>query len=246
MNNPLISFQAKHEVIELAPWQVAPRVIGVIGAKRSGKDTFAIALIEEGRKRGYHYTRLAFADKLYQEVAEAFGVSIEFLRRDDIKETPVPELSLTNCKDATFVKIATELLESDPQYAETGHTLKALSPRFCLQKWGTDYRRKQCSDSYWRDVILVHIKNHPNDRFVITDVRFIDEADMLVEQFEATTLRVTRNTVDQKMAELRAAGDPVACHPSETSLLNYVTDYIGDNVEGDFDAIRRVAVQFVS
>ena len=244
MNNPLISFKAKFTNVN--PWHVVPRVIGVMGAKRCGKDTFAIALIEEAAKRGHTYTRLAFADRLYQEVADAFGVSVEFLRRDDIKDVPVPELALANCRNAEFVAVCEQLLSSNEAYAKAGLTTEALSPRFCLQKWGSDYRRTFYGDDYWRKLISDFIAAHPDERFVITDVRFADEANMLVDMFEAVTVRITRAKIDQMMAELREKGDPTACHPSETALLDYVSDYIGDNVEGDMDALKRFANQFVN
>ena len=244
-NGKVPNFKAKHSISDVLPWHCHPRVIGVIGSKRCGKDTFALALIEEGAKRNIEIRRVAFADALYREVAEAFGVTVEFLRRDDIKDTPVPELSLANCKDADFVKIAQNLLQQ-PEYASARLTFDMLSPRFCLQKWGTDYRRMTNRDDYWRKQVLDIIAAAPvHIRFIITDVRFSDEADSLCQEFEAVTVRVTRAKVDQEMARLRALKDPTACHPSETGLLLYETHYICDNVEGDFNAVRNGALQFI-
>lgn len=46
-------------------------LIGIVGKKRSGKDTFASVLVEHGWKRA------AFADALKEELAEWLGVSVE-------------------------------------------------------------------------------------------------------------------------------------------------------------------------
>ena len=63
-----------------------PRVIGLSGKKRHGKDTLGWQLGLLG------YQRLAFADALYDEVAADTGVPVAELQRADCKERPRPEL----------------------------------------------------------------------------------------------------------------------------------------------------------
>ena len=63
-----------------------PRVIGLSGKKRHGKDTLGWQLGLLG------YQRLAFADALYDEVAADTGVPVAELQRADCKEKPRPEL----------------------------------------------------------------------------------------------------------------------------------------------------------
>ena len=57
-----------------------PKLIGVTGFKRSGKDTFAQVLVEEAG-----YTRLAFADALKEEVAGFLGIPTKELEHDKEK-----------------------------------------------------------------------------------------------------------------------------------------------------------------
>ena len=63
---------------------MTPRIIGVTGFKRSGKDTFARVLSERAG-----YVRVAFADALKEEVAAFLGISLEELERDKELWRPV-------------------------------------------------------------------------------------------------------------------------------------------------------------
>ena len=79
-------------------------VIGLLGAKGVGKDTLAGLLAE---RLGFRCT--SFAAALYEEVSDAYGVCVEFLRGRETKESPVPELRLANCRDERFVRLALPL-----------------------------------------------------------------------------------------------------------------------------------------
>ena len=70
----------------IATMSTLPRVIGLSGKKRHGKDTLGWQLGLLG------YQRLAFADALYDEVAADTGVPVAELQRADCKEKPRPEL----------------------------------------------------------------------------------------------------------------------------------------------------------
>ncbi len=63
-----------------------PRVIGLSAKKRHGKDTFGTQLQALG------YTRVAFADALYEEVARLHGVYVSCLQDPATKETPMAAL----------------------------------------------------------------------------------------------------------------------------------------------------------
>lgn len=110
-------------------------VIGLLGAKGAGKDTVAGLLAE---RLGFRC--LSFAAALYEEVSSAYGVRVGLLRGRDTKESPLPELRLSNCRDACFVGSAlpfaelgndgkTELSESLVQVA---HRLGWRVPDVCL------------------------------------------------------------------------------------------------------------------
>ena len=202
------------------------RVVGFLGAKNAGKDTAAKALIAQG------WQRVAFADALYKEVAEAYGVTVEFLQGRNTKETPLPELALTNCADDNFVDIMMSI-SYDKCFDENQDTLaqfktlvyeaeKPRSPREVLQYWGTEYRRQTCGDDYWRKQVAQFIESQPECNFVVTDVRYADEAFLVTEHFSGQLARVSRP------AQPRADDQ----HSSEQALRDYHVDFQFVNHEG--------------
>ena len=74
------------------------KVVGLVGQKRSGKDTVA----EVFESLGWY--RTSFAKALYREVSEAFGISVSELQDHGMKE--VPWLDLSACKDLEFLELA--------------------------------------------------------------------------------------------------------------------------------------------
>ena len=133
------------------------KLIALCGAAGAGKDTVADML--PARK-------LAFADALYREVAEAWGVEQHVLRCRETKETPLGPLALFRCADDSFV-VESHLAD---------HWGTARSPRQILQWWG-DYRRAQ-DRKYFVDATTLAIVDCLDD-VVITDVRFPNEAAMI-------------------------------------------------------------------
>ena len=131
------------------------KLIALCGAAGAGKDTVADML--PARK-------LAFADALYREVADAWGVEQHVLRCRETKETPTDILAIQSCKAFGFWPWAVENLTA-PLYES--------SPRQILQWWG-DYRRAQDPDYF-----LVRLQASLGGPCVITDVRFPNEAAMV-------------------------------------------------------------------
>jgi hypothetical protein len=196
-------------------------VVGLIGLKGAGKDTAAGFLKRLG------YQRVAFADKLYLEVANTFSVSLELLQRRETKETPLEVLALKNCRDLRFVAVCRKL---DPNGTNDEFLSKWRSPRQILQWWGTEYRRKIDKDSYWLDQVRAIIEANPNTNFVITDVRFANEA-KFVEEIGGTLVRIRRPSLEEAAALEREANGTFA-HASETDLLNWETDHEFINEDG--------------
>ena len=145
------------------------KLIALCGAAGAGKDTVADML--PARK-------LAFADTLYAEVAAAWGVEQHVLRCRETKETPQHTLSVSVCGDVDFKRF---MLGRIPNWADR---LKARSPRQILQWWG-DYRRAQDPDYFVNEArVRVMEMYSPSTHwdvteFVITDVRFPNEAAMV-------------------------------------------------------------------
>ena len=124
-------------------------LIGLSGPAGVGKDTVADYLVET-----HGFTKFSFSDALYREVSEAFGISIEELQRRETKEKLHDKLIETRCKDAEFVKF---MRSAPDENISTYVWPRSFSPRWVLQRWGTDYRRAQDPD-YWvkKTALWVH------------------------------------------------------------------------------------------
>lgn len=211
-------------------------IIGLLGLKGSGKDTCAKYLVTQ-----HGYKRIAFADALYHEVAMAFGVTVEFLGNRDTKEKDLPQLALVHCKDEGFIRTVREEegVLAEPDYQKFLH--KPRSPRFILQLWGTEYRRRRGVDDYWLRIISAVISAEPNQNFVITDVRFNNEANF-VEALNGILVRVRRLALEAREAAERAKNG-TAAHPSETELLARPVDHELINEEGNPDSLQEGVVE---
>lgn len=161
-------------------------VVGLAGHAGAGKDTCADILVS-----AHSFARLAFADALRAELAVAFGVDLRLFTERSTKEVPAHQLALHRCADRTFV----DLMLSLP----LGLTLdRALSPRWVMRLWGTEYRRNHSGNDYW--ILRAHeaIEALHRDgwrRIAITDVRFANEA-ALIHSIGGEIWRVVRPIAD--------------------------------------------------
>lgn len=197
-------------------------IIGVTGIRGAGKDTLAGMLGEL-----YGFRRIAFADRLYQEVADAFGVTIEFLQNRELKEQLRPELGLSLCKNPAFIRVAEAAL-----LAQDGNSARAV-----LQVWGTEYRRA-IDDDYWLRAAQLQMLQTPGP-VVITDVRYRNEADLL-RDMGGMLVRVVRPAIYAAWET-----DPRSQHPSERDLLLYPVNHTFYNEEGDPGALEEQLVHFM-
>lgn len=182
-------------------------VIGLCGAAGAGKDTVALAL------QGYR--AIAFADSLYAEVAEAFGVTVEWLKRREFKEVAQDALALISCEDNAFA------------YDRLPHAPR--SPRQILQWWG-DYRRAQDPDYFVKKAYYT-IDAYSN--WVIPDVRFANEA-ALVRQLGGEIWQVVRPGV--------AAGG--TGHASDVDGSQFAPDRVIVN-DGSLEDLQKCVNQYL-
>ncbi|VTU41525.1 MULTISPECIES: hypothetical protein [unclassified Variovorax] len=234
------------------------QIIGMLGARGSGKDTCAAVLVNE-----LGFIRIGFADTLYQEAADAFRTTVEYLGNRKSKELPQTPLALSRCVSVHFVEIALKsatrdrsLRDAALHYFKTGEltphvsarrtrgVLKAArSPRWTLQLWGTEFRRKSKYgyDSYWLDQVRAAVNAQPGKCFVITDVRFKNEA-FFVVSIGGVLHRVRRPALEARdAAERKVTG--LAAHPSETELLDHPVDFEFLNEEGQLAQLRLDVLQ---
>lgn len=133
-------------------------VVVLHAVARAGKDTLARALQVAG------YTPLALGAPLYAEVAAAFGVREHELRNADKKDTARIGLALRQCGDPVYVRRMEELGHDDLSTPR--------SPRWHLDRWGTEYRRHQ-NHNYWGEK-LIDLCKDVEGPIVLTDMRIDD------------------------------------------------------------------------
>src|SRR5215467_14474429 len=125
-------------------------ILGLSGAKGSGKDTVAAYLVKE-----HGFERKAFADPLKKSVAALFD--IPFASIDQFKNN-----------DAMLVTIEHR---SNPSLHQTDMTFRTL-----LQRYGTEAHRDVFGEDFWLDYTLPVRGYYPGRAIVVTDVRFENEA----------------------------------------------------------------------
>ena len=157
-------------------------IVGLAGRAGAGKDTCADVLVSR-----HQFTRLAFADALRREILEGFWTD-PALFTVDLKEIPTPALAIGRCNDGLFIKRMVAL---------GFHPAEPRSARQIMQLWGTEYRRNQ-DEHYWTKRLTQTIDrlwSEGHDRFVITDVRFPNEAHR-VRQLGGKLWLIRRATAD--------------------------------------------------
>lgn len=119
-----------------------PKLLGLTGRKRSGKDTAAEALGGEVVTFAYPMKLMLGALLRYQGASTDL---VEQMLNGDLKETPSPLLG--------------------------GHT-----PRFAMQRLGTEWGRTQMGEDFWVSIALNRVEELDPPRAIIPDVRFPNEA----------------------------------------------------------------------
>ena len=188
------------------------KVVGLVGRKRSGKDTVADVF----EKLGWY--RTSFAKALYKEVSEAFGVSVEDLQKHETKE--VPWVCLETCKDAEFATLAKALarvsfLDKLDHVGIKTEDLRQfwLSPRRILQWWGTEYRRKD-DTFYWVRKLSEELAAQKPKHVIISDIREPHEA-AYVKRSDGYLIGVIRPEL---------VDDATSSHSSEKNLEHIGVD----------------------
>lgn len=182
-----------------------PRIVGLHGLPRTGKDTLADQFVEHAG-----FVKLAFADPLYQEISDAFDVSVESLKSDEWKRKPQMDLEIRRCTDAGFIAQMRklEMFLDEP-----------MPSRSILQLWGTEYRRRNFGDDYWVGRMVGRIRSlgYTHD-LVIPDVRETVEAAM-------GHWKVSRGKFSSfHVIELLRHGTACTGHSSDRGLSRFLID----------------------
>lgn len=189
------------------------QVIGLAGPRGAGKDTV-------GQLLATHcgFARVAFGDRLREEVAHGFRIDERMLLARETKEQPLAALALERCMVPAFV------LAMRAHHARRGVVLDTQcprSPRQILRLWGTEWRRAQNVD-YWLTAVAMRIsemyRSAVASRFVITDVRMANEVE-LVRQYGGLLWQIKRPGCEAAPHE----------HESESSGGEFAPDTVIDN-----------------
>lgn len=194
-------------------------LVGLMGKKRAGKDTFAARLVE-----AHGYTRVAFADPLKEA---ALGL-------DPLVKIEVDEAGLFRDADGYLGYLApmtSRLGDFTPRLSEVVEALgwekakEVREVRRTLQNYGVAIRGIE--PDFWLDVALRRAEATPGP-VVITDVRFPNEAEGILGR-GGVLVRISRPSTETP--------DP---HPSETALDDFPANYEVVN-ESTLDDLRQAA-----
>lgn len=196
------------------------KIVLLAGKKGSGKDTLA-DLVKP------HFERASFADPLYREVQEAFGLEDQsILRNRDTKEALLDCMAVEFCRDLQFVNVALSL----------GMDITApQSPRRILQLWGTEYRQMTDGREYWVDLLIDFIKATPYVDYCIPDLRFPHEYAGLFDYSISHNADITVFKIERDVED-----DSTSGHASETALEGFdIFDHVILNVEGNPESMAE-------
>lgn len=178
-------------------------IIGICGLISSGKDSVADILVQEK-----NFKKISFADKLKDGVATVFGW----------------DRSMLEGKTSTSRDWREE--KDDFWSAELG---KDISPRLVLQLFGTECMRQGFYDGIWVSLVKKHIIDNPKQNFVIPDVRFPNEANM-IKSIHGEVWRIRRGPDPVWFRMYQDLGtEPTEVHESEWAWANTNFNKILDN-----------------
>jgi len=184
-------------------------IIGICGLIGSGKGTVADILVND-----YGYSKVSFADKLKDGVAQVFGWNRQMLEGDTDESRAWREQV-----DEFWSK-------------ETG---RKITPRLVLQEFGTDCMRNGFFDGVWVSLLKKQLIENSNTNFVIPDVRFENEASMISE-IGGKVWRVRRGPDPVWFRMYQDLGvEPQDVHKSEWAWANVHIDTTIANDRSLFD-----------
>jgi len=184
-------------------------IIGICGLIGSGKGTVADILVND-----YGYSKVSFADKLKDGVAQVFGWNRQMLEGD-------------TDESRTWREQVDEFWSK-----ETG---RKITPRLVLQEFGTDCMRNGFFDGVWVSLLKKQLIENSNTNFVIPDVRFENEASMISE-IGGKVWRVRRGPDPVWFRMYQDLGvEPQDVHKSEWAWANVHIDTTIANDRSLFD-----------
>ena len=185
---------------------MARKIIGICGFIGSGKGTVGDILVEE-----YGFTKLSYADRLKDVAATLFGWDRDLIEGDTVDS---------------------RIWRNEPDEWGTNELGYDLTPRLVMQRVGTDCLRKGLDDRIWTLIVKKELQMNPDTNYVIPDVRFYNERD-LVREMGGQVWRVkqgkdpewTKEAISDNRYDTSWMEDRPEIHESEWRWLDYPTEF---------------------
>lgn len=182
------------------------KIIGICGFIGCGKGTVGDILVDE-----YGFTKLSYADRLKDTVAVMFDWDREMI------EGNTPE-------SRAWRETPDEWWSEELGYEFT--------PRMAMQRVGTDCMRKGLDEQVWVKFVKKTIQDNPETNYVIPDVRFFNERDLILE-LKGEIWRVKRGpdpewapkAISDNRYDTEWMKDYPEVHESEWRWLDYQTEF---------------------
>lgn len=200
-------------------------ILALHGLPGAGKDTLADFMVDHF---GFH--KIAFADGLYREVADAFQVTVPFLRERSTKLEFQESLSLYNCADSGYRNYCVTLRGEDLYSPRTS--------RYHLDMYGTDYMRYKGTQGKWVDYVVDALRRHNDWNTVITDLRSYTD----LREFYAIKRAAAELRAPSCVVRIARAGVPTPPrHEAHEPLPAYAIDLTLTNNEPTAEEFAKSA-----
>lgn len=147
-------------------------IIGLIGNKRVGKDTFANHLVEK-----YDFIKLAFADPIKEIASILFNLNLENIKNDSIDKEKKLEGFDISLREF-YQKFGTDIMQND------------------IYKYFPSLENKIKKKNFWAVHLFKKIEQYQKQgykNFVISDVRFLHEVNHICNH-NGILVKINRNT----------------------------------------------------
>ena len=203
-------------------------ILGLHGAAKAGKDTTADYLISE-----YGWDeKLSFAKNLKDMCQAIFFLSDADVHTQEGKERVFPKPVIFTQKNLGSVLYwmsnthkSYPLLKGSREHVASLVGRELTTPRHILQFVGTDICRA-IIPTYHLDIVIKKVQESPDKNFIITDIRFPNEGDLVLDELSGSVIRITRETTTDENID--------RTHKSETAMLDWgrFTDVIDNRRDG--------------
>jgi hypothetical protein len=242
------------------------RVYTISGQKRTGKDTLGEMMWATAQTNGYSAKIYRFADPLKEFGARLLNAAkdsaipqITLEKLEDMKneEALLGKRDFPNTQNAynEALKIVQEL-HSDGHLPQNGMSdeeaasfiienslLRASNAREFLQLLGTEAFKPVFGKEIWPKITIAKIKKEAPDVAIIADARFLEEINLVKEEFGSKALSILIVKNEDDLVDYLVFGEPYRHltkmpHPSERDFFlyrNYDYKIINDK---DLSALR--------